>query len=245
MNVYWIGDGPKGTSGNFGDILTPIILDYFNIPYNYVKSYNKDFDAICVGSIAKFAKEGTLVLGSGFASRKNGVCPSAEYRLVRGPLTRDMVIKSGGVCPELYGDPALLLPLIYAGSCEKEYEIGIIPHATHYNTVKEQYPDQFVINLNTSNPKNVIEQITKCKKIISGSLHGIIVANAYDIPAAWVDLGPIKGDGMKFFDYFLSVGITNAGKSIMTNPNFFIPKKDLTEDISSVFLGLKNTFKGL
>jgi hypothetical protein len=229
-----MGDCQTGTSGNFGDILTPEIFKHFNIPISYVSDHNKDFDALCVGSIIKFAKPGTIVLGSGLMSNKNPVCIAAEYRFVRGPITRNKILSAGGYCPEIYGDPGLLCPL-FCNESYKEFDIGIIPHAIHYNRVKQQYPNKNIINLNTTDIYKTIKEITKCKKIISGSLHGIIVANAYNIPAAWVNLGNIKGDGTKFLDYFSSIGISNAVTSALDDPIFYSPKKDLIPNIVKEF----------
>jgi hypothetical protein len=49
--------------------------------------------------------------------------------------------------------------------------------------------------------------LTSCRRIISSSLHGIIFAHAFDIPAAWVKISPrVIGDGFKFFDYYSSIG---------------------------------------
>lgn len=42
---------------------------------------------------------------------------------------------------------------------------------------------------------------------MSTSLHGIIVAHAYGIPALWIKRGYIFTDGLKFNDYFASVEI--------------------------------------
>ena len=50
--------------------------------------------------------------------------------------------------------------------------------------------------------------------ILSTSLHGIILAQAYGLPSRWCIIskstsGQVPGDGMKFYDYFLSVGVRN------------------------------------
>jgi pyruvyltransferase len=52
----------------------------------------------------------------------------------------------------------------------------------------------------------VIDDIASCDAIASSSLHGVITANAYGIPAAWLEFSSkIGGDGMKYIDYFQSV----------------------------------------
>jgi polysaccharide pyruvyl transferase WcaK-like protein len=67
-----------------------------------------------------------------------------------------------------------------------------------------------VINLATNSVENVIEEIYSCDTVISSSLHGIIVAHAYNIPAVWVKFSNnLFGDGIKFYDYFESVGLNN------------------------------------
>jgi hypothetical protein len=55
--------------------------------------------------------------------------------------------------------------------------------------------------------EKVVADITSCDCIFSSSLHGLIVAHAYGIPAVWIRPGgPIMGDDVKFHDYFASVG---------------------------------------
>lgn len=203
LKVFW-SQNPK--PGNFGDILTPIILKHYNYDITYCASDNPQ--AICVGSISKFATANTIVLGSGILAKDTKLNKDAKWIWVRGPLTRKCVIQNGGKCPKIYGDPALLLPRIYRPNICKQYKIGIIPHYVDYKEVKQQYPDHFVINLLDDNPLNVIDQLLQCDKIISSSLHGIIVANAYGIPAAYVKFSDkLSGDGIKFEDYFRSINV--------------------------------------
>lgn len=228
LKVWWANGTP-----NFGDILTPYILNYFNIKWKF----SADFDTICVGSIAKHAKSNTMVLGSGIIGRKQNLCPTADWRFVRGPITRDRVIECGGSCPSIYGDPALLLPL-FCEESKKEYDVGIIPHYVDYNIAVNLFPTYKIINLKNKNPLEVAKEISKCRSVISSSLHGIIAANAYNIPAAWIKLSDnLKGDGVKFLDYFQSVNC-NAEISSITDPKFFIGSIN-TAPIIEVFQSLK------
>ena len=232
LKVWW-SQGPK--PGNFGDILTPYILKYYNIPFEFSK---KSYNTICIGSIASKAKDDTLVLGSGIINSFEKLNINADWRFVRGPYTRRRIVDLGGECPEIYGDPAMLLPL-FCEESKKEYDVGIVPHYVDYNLVKDTYNLEFVINV-LDNPLNVTKQITKCRFIISSSLHGIIVANAYGIPAAWVKFSnKLHGDDIKFKDYGDSVG-EEIISSTYKNPVFVCPKNINITTINNIFEDLSN-----
>lgn len=215
---------------NYGDLLTPYILNYFNIPYQY--TLPNIADIICVGSIVSYAADDTLVLGSGLIQEKQKINPNAIYKFVRGPLTRKKIIESGGFCPEIYGDPALLLPFIWKES-KKEFDVGLVPHIINYKEAKENYPDYNIIDLK-GDPEKVTKEISKCEKIISSSLHGIVVAHAYGIPAAWVKFSQkLSGDDIKFYDYYESVNL-KAVLSTVENPIYSTGKYDL-KTIKEIF----------
>ena len=58
--------------------------------------------------------------------------------------------------------------------------------------------------------ENFIDEVCSCQKIFSSSLHGIILAQAYGIPAQWIQITntPIHRDANhKFADYFLGAGL--------------------------------------
>jgi len=100
------------------------------------------------------------------------------------------------------------MPYFYSPEIEKEHKIGIIPHYIDYKAVKSAFSDYRVINILDANPLKVIDEILKCERIITSSLHGLIIAQTYGIPAALVDTidGKLSGDGTKFLDYFYSTG---------------------------------------
>ena len=71
----------------------------------------------------------------------------------------------------------------------------------------------------------VVDQICSCKYIASSSLHGIIAADAYNVPSLYIKFSDkVKGKGFKFRDYFGSVGGSD------TEPQLYL-KKLMVDDI--------------
>ena len=106
----------------------------------------------------------------------------------------------------VYGDPALLLPLVYTPITKEKCKVGIIPHLRDLPHILRDFPNSKVINLGKK-IEEVIDEINSCEYILSTSLHGIIVAHAYGTPALWIKRGYIFTDGLKFNYYFASVEI--------------------------------------
>lgn len=122
---------------NFGDDLNYYLLRELT-PLNIFNSFNlADFvrkrreNVLAIGSLVEWKADGnSIVWGSGAIKGGNeplGAKPK-EVRAVRGPLTRRYLLEHGVDCPEVYGDPALLLPYVYAPEVRKRYRLGIIPH---------------------------------------------------------------------------------------------------------------------
>jgi pyruvyltransferase len=220
---------------NFGDVLTPDLFDYYKIPYVFEKD---SYDTICIGSIGNKARSGTLVLGAGVAWRSTKINPRSKWLFARGPLTRAAVLSSGGACPETYGDPALLLPR-FCEESPKKHRLGIVPHYQEFRLVKRDHPEEHVINLNNPDPLETARQITQCKSVISSSLHGIICAHAYGIPAAWVKFSDrIIGDDTKYHDHHAAVGL-EAKLSTMQAPIFQCPESFSAQPIHELMLSFR------
>lgn len=203
MKVWW---SKSPAPGNLGDVLTPVILAGFGKRFEWVQRRHAEF--LCIGSIAKFAAPGVTVIGSGIMRLADRQSPSARYLSVRGPITRSVVLRDGGSCPEVYGDPALLLPHIHDRSVPKTHDIGVVPHYVDEEWVRWRHPDMHVISTLNADPLAVVDQIRACRVILSSSLHGLVVAHAYGIPAAWVRFSDkLSGDGSKFRDHAASVNV--------------------------------------
>ena len=127
---------------------------------------------------------------------------------VRGRYSAEMLANQGfGFC-DVWGDPALLLPLVYLPKVSFRYDVGIVPHISEYSFFRKRYSEYHVVDLHTTKVEQVIQEIVSCKMVLSTSLHGLIVAHAYGIPALWIKKNNIGTDGIKFYDYFSSVGIS-------------------------------------
>ncbi len=177
---------------------------------------------LVIGSYIHNANKNSIIWGAGYISSDSCFKERPKKVLaVRGPLTRERLIKQGVDCPKIYGDPALLLPLIYKPKTRKKYKLGIIPHYVDYNSKLlnnfKKDKEILIIDVN-KNYKEFVKDLLSCKRIASSSLHGIIISDAYKIPSLWIKLSDkVIGKNFKFLDYFKSVGRKET-KPMMINP---------------------------
>jgi len=199
---------------------------------------------MCIGSIldnyASPCNSNTVAWGAGSVgvmwnervfSNPRKICS------VRGPMTYQFLYEANIDCPQVYGDPALLLPLVYQPKVgappstlprregtlfetqnsklkTKRYHLGIIPHIDDLHhpvieEIREKHTEEILIIDLAHYEKwtDVIYQICSCERILSSSLHGLIVSDAYQVPSCWIELtGKILGGHFKYYDYASSVG---------------------------------------
>ena len=164
-----------------------------------------------VGSGIRTATADAVVWGSGFIGGNDALqMPVERITAVRGPLTARRVVEAGGAPDLPMGDPALLLPLFYDPDVAPHYDIGLIQHFREVGIEPlPRLPSGFSVRLIdiTGGIKAVIDAVLSCRRILSSSLHGLIVAHAYGIPATWLKISdrPL-GDDFKFRDYWASIG---------------------------------------
>lgn len=166
---------------------------------------------LAVGSIFYFARNNDVVWGSGIngkiTNKKQYQFSQLDVRAVRGPLTRHYLINELGImCPEVYGDPALLIPFLFPEFKKKDkpsLDYLIIPH---YADMKYFPKTKYANVIYPTEPwDRIIEKILDSKFVISSSLHGIIVAEAFGIPAKLLRITETEKI-FKFHDYYYGTG---------------------------------------
>ncbi len=142
---------------------------------------------------------------------------STIYAL-RGPLTFELVKQCGFTDEPIYGDPGITMPDFYTPkSTAHRYTIGIVLHQTHqflFNPLHDRLEKQGVrlIDINREGDLELeafADEICSCRYVLSTSLHGLIIAQAYGIPARHFTLAgtPIHSNAeFKFKDYFAGTG---------------------------------------
>ena len=223
--VAWCDyDGTRLIHHNWGDDINVLFFESISkrrfrivnasyvLPLFRLKAYS------CIGSIIGSVNLTRIhIWGSGMISAEKEIqCMPEKVYSVRGPLTRDELLKRGIDCPERYGDPALLVSRYVRPSFVKRYPVGIIPHYTDMENPAlkafcANHPEVLVIKMkNYDDWHDIPNLICSCETLISSSLHGLIIADSYRVPNAWVRFSErITGGDFKYIDYFMSVGRTD------------------------------------
>lgn len=213
---YWDSNIVNGGEfpNNLGDDLSRIIVDYM-LQREGLSLEDKIHAHIkhlyAVGSIINMGYQNATIWGSGFLedlSAKDKFMHhrpmrKLDIRCVRGPKSRDNLLQLGYKCPEVYGDPALLMPLLFTPAVEVFQDYIIIPHFRKEQEYREKYSEKSIQTMVTNDYVKVISRMCSSKKVISSSLHGIILAETFNVPAVWLrDRDGIKD--FKYYDYYYS-----------------------------------------
>lgn len=163
------------------------------------------------------------IWGSGFLrvdSRIYGVPRS--IRALRGPLSAKKLAEQGIAAPEVFGDPAIVMPRLYMPEVPVRYAIGIIMHKADQPCRQlqalAQEEDVIFISINEGT-EAFVDQLVSCKVIATSSLHGLVAADAYRIPRVWMPGYPVARHGtFKFMDYAAGAGLEGHPKKPYAGP---------------------------
>jgi len=215
MRAYYYNNGeppnPSHWSLNWGDIIAPSLVQHFSGSSKIEATSHKEaFKLVSVGSVMSAVRSGDLVWGTGIIQDRAclPLLGKPHFFAVRGPLTRTKLVELGHRVPEVYGDPALLYPMLYRPNIQAVHEWGIIPHYIDRELpIVQQLVAEGVQLIDIcAGERAFVDQLHSVKRVVSSSLHGLIAADAYGIPNARICLSNrIVGGDFKFHDYALSV----------------------------------------
>lgn len=155
-----------------------------------------------MGSVLSKATGRSIVLGSGFLSDPAGRKVSCRKAVVvRGELSRAALTKADGV---LLGDPMVLINLFVPKTARRMGEIGFVPHVSEWRQAERMNLRGLRIIDPGASPWRVIREIAECGFIFSQSLHGLVVADALEIPNIWISPSEKMAGGRFKFDDYLS-----------------------------------------
>ncbi|WP_407067627.1 polysaccharide pyruvyl transferase family protein [Marilutibacter alkalisoli] len=142
---------------------------------------------------------------------------------VRGKRTRhELITQLGWEVPEVYGDPALLLERLYAPSTESAVDAAytVCPHYLHMKDIAGRADLRGHARLVDvqRDAETVVTELANSRAVISTSLHGLIVAQAYGVPWVWLRIADkqLAGDAFKFEDFFTTLDRDNVAATTLT-----------------------------
>ncbi|MFE1645854.1 polysaccharide pyruvyl transferase family protein [Microbacterium sp. P01] len=195
---------------NFGDLIGPLLVARIVSELGLTEPAD-DRRLVAVGSIMKLTLPGDTVWGAGVngKSKDTGGAPHLDVRSVRGPLTRDLLVGAGTAVPEIYGDPALLWSRFwprehYTGSAggAPQREVAVVPN---FHDRRRARGPLVVDPLRL--PHAVISDIASSAFVCGSSLHGIVIAESFGIPARLIRSH--AEPAFKYDDYYSGTGRTS------------------------------------
>lgn len=236
-NKYNLGD-------SLGEVIIKYMLDKVGIDIDAEVSKTKHLN--CVGTNIQGSYQDATIWGSGILPTRTYdfwrkiVRRKLDIRAVRGPLTRKVLLEQGYECPEVYGDPAILMPMIYNPKIDKKRDKLIIPQFVYEKEFRRAHPDECMLSMNTNDYRHIIDEIVSSEIVYTSSLHGIILAESYGVPAVFFH-GLEDYWDFKYFDWYQSTGrmdiriAESYEEALMMTPQP-LPKLD------DMVKGLLNTF---
>jgi pyruvyltransferase len=191
---------------NFGDLIGPLlvreILHRRGIDPGKGRRGGR---LLTVGSILHFARSGDTVWGSGINGKVLALRPGLrlDVRAVRGPVTQRLLGERGIEAPSVYGDPGLLWGTFWPRDSYRTGErrrVAIVPNLHDW---PHHRGDPRAISPR-GDVHRIIGQIAGSDLVVASSLHGLVVAESFGIPARLVRPGtePL----LKYCDYYEGTG---------------------------------------
>jgi pyruvyltransferase len=201
---------------NFGDYLSFLVVKSLYDSHVSLAAQHEKGKLLAIGSILWGLQDRDVIWGSG-ALHPNQVPCRRDVRClaVRGPLTLQELKRSGVVssdCDPLFFDPAIITPLLFPdlkGKPTAKGRISLIPHYSDIEAVRSwQRSSGTGVNIVNpfAHPLRVAEAIAQSEKVVSSSLHGLILADSLGVPSVPLRMHGNKEPILKYEDYYQGSG---------------------------------------
>lgn len=212
IDLFWFKGVP-----NFGDrISADIVAAVSGCPVRHADHPSADLFAIgsIMSRVAKAVRRadvpvGPCVWGTGVMGIRGPELQTdkVQFAAVRGPLTQTLL----DLPTMALGDPGLLITDVVKAPARDLSRIGIVLHVTETPDpallARSKADGRFeFIDVTDKDHLGVVRKIASCGHVISSSLHGLIVADAFGVPNSWMVNSHIHtGAAFKFHDYALAI----------------------------------------
>lgn len=216
---------PRPFPGNFGDWLSPLILQSASSrPIKYLAPTAPTLhpNLVMVGSIGRFIRSRSIVVGTGIASEEIELDTSAQYLSVRGPVTADLLRRQGGPAVESFGDPGVLLsrvlPVTRGATNGRTALVRHFTHATLPLTLPEDWDELSVLMSHPDEIRDFVTTLAGYDAVVTSAMHVMIACHSYGIPCALIGFrgfeDAVHGTGLKYRDYALGAGLAGAWEPV-------------------------------
>lgn len=203
---------------NFGDGISPVVVAHVS-GRAVVWAAPDEAEVFAVGSILRTvarsyrggAPDGRrpVIWGSGCLKPVGrGFMAHVDFAAVRGPRTAE-VLRLG---PLPMGDPGLLIRAAMGEDIAPGEEIALVAHHAHRSdpalrALAGTVPGLRWVDVTDPDPLAVVRAIASCRHVVSSSLHGLVIADAFGRPSTWLDPTGIHAEAtFKFHDYAAAIG---------------------------------------
>lgn len=202
---------------NFGDLLGPLLVERIAgataMRRTNPPSGSSPSALVAVGSIMHLAPSGSAVWGTGvnfkLASKLPRWADTLDFRAVRGPYSARALTAAGITAPDVFGDPAMLLPQ-YMPELASWQAVGtgdlvVVPNLNDYESMSASATERGLAVVNPqASLASVLRSVAGSGFVIGSSLHAVVIADALGIPARFVS-SPAEGS-LKYLDYLSGSG---------------------------------------
>jgi len=208
----------KPFPGNFGDWLSPLIVNHYTdkkILFQLPTKLAARQHMIGLGSIGRFIKPNSVVVGTGISTDELTLAKGAKYVSVRGPVTARVVKESGGPEVTSFGDPGVLISRIFpVERTNTNNRVALVRHFTHKTIPLVLGENMDELDIHMSHPEQIkalVETLNQYDRVVTSAMHIFITCQSYGIPCALITFegfeDSVHGSGIKYGDYAQGVGL--------------------------------------